>query len=201
MVLLQRLWGLPGEETNPHFFWSFLDTPWDPIRSVWLLTKEDQERKQKLQSSVHLIPLLQCTLSWGQSCSSFCTEQGLGFCFAMCRSSHSLFILLYVLWICLMYIFRRRKGTVFPQGVKPINWFIKGCLVSGSTTYTTLLKRIAVLVSQCVPLLRTFTSLLLCFSSLGIVGWCEMHLWTFQPPLVSEHTCFYQMLLWGLEWG
>lgn len=67
------------------------------IQSDWLLMKENQERKLKLQSFVHLIPLLQHTLSWGQSGSSFCTKQGLKFWFAICRSSHSLYILLHVL--------------------------------------------------------------------------------------------------------
>lgn len=158
MVLLQWFWGSPGEETNPHFFHSFLDAPPDLIHSDWLLIKDNQETNLKLQSFVHLIPLLQHTLSCGRSSSSFSSKQGLRLWFAVCRSSHSLYTLP---WICLMYGFRRGKGTVFPWRVEAVNCYIKRCLVSGSMTCTTLM-RIAVQVSQCVHLLRVFTSLLLC---------------------------------------
>lgn len=73
--------------------WTLLQISFSLIDS-WL---KRTMKENKLQRFVHLIPLLQRTLSWGQNSSSFCTKQGLRFCFAICRSSHLLYTLLYVL--------------------------------------------------------------------------------------------------------
>lgn len=160
MVLLQRFRGLPGEQSKPHFLCTFLDTPPGLIQSDWLLIKENQERKLRLQSSVHLCyGMFWLSLLYQiRPQVVFCDlqEQPLAQYPTQCT-------------LHLFNVYIQDWFSSKSKSNKPIYWKLFSswkCRLDHS--YENSWDGI-----RMCPSLKSFYQFpLVCFSSLGIVGWC-----------------------------